>query len=730
MRNAEFWSWFDGVAEPLEYRASTFRKMFEYLESLDRPVTIVETGCLRVDGNWQDGQSTILFDKFAQTHEGTLVCSVDINLESVELADRLTSSATLVFLGDSLQWLRSEIVPDIDLLYLDSMDYDASNPYASAAHHLQELFIALPRLHEMSLVVVDDTPEQDGILIGKGCLIAKYAESIGAYGRFSKYQTGWTRMVGPEQSLEELVDTARFAVEGKNDFAAIGLYRLIYDKSRGLHSGQARVACGEACVHFARRVLKSSKFGTAADYYREALVADPLAVDYRLELCTHALLPMGALKEAKNEAEKATRIEPDYAPCWHTLGGILHELGDIEGCIVAYDRQLQISPDNPGAKLDRATIALDTGDYDSAVTLAIQCLATERHGDALHCLAMVAYREEEFDRAIAFYKDAIAHSCSNIAQARWNMSLCMHALGQYKEGWQEHEARVKIISNPGLSLPPRRFRLPLWKGETSGRVHVHSEAGMGDNLCLVRYLDLFGGDCDVRFEAYEGMVTLLQRSFPKVRICTKAADWPGALGLEPFDYHLPIGSCPAAFGTTIDTIPWSGPYLIPNPDLVDYYSQRIPKGSIGLCWSSGIREGIWIQQYGKNKSMALADMALIMSQKQNLVSLQVGPERKELEDFPNIRDVLPIKPSWDDTAAVIANLDAVVTVDTAIAHLAGGMGKPVYLAMHRQGSWHFMADIEPFRTKSPWYPNTKIFRRGAKDTNWHNVVLQIAKALS
>ena len=113
----------------------------------------------------------------------------------------------------------------------------------------------------------------------------------------------------------------------------------------------------------------------------------------------------------------------------------------------------------------------------------------------------------------------------------------------------------------------------------------------------------------------------------------------------------------------------------------------------------------------------------------NLVSLQIGPERSELVDT-RVYDFLPENPTWDDTASLIACLDAVVTVDTAVSHLAGAMGKPVYLAMHQQGSWHYMADVpgSAWQTRSPWYPATRVYRQ-AKQDEWGDVVQRIADDL-
>src|SRR5260370_13226880 len=236
------------------------------------------------------------------------------------------------------------------------------------------------------------------------------------------------------------------------------------------------------------------------------------------------------------------------------------------------------------------------------------------------------------------------------------------------------------------------------------------------------------------------MLLMMQRSFTAVKMVPQAADFPGALGIETFDYHIPIGELPHVFETEVDTVPWSGPYLRADPDLVAQYRDKLPQGfKVGLCWSSGIREGLWIAKYGKRKSMRFRDLKPLYKFNATddellglptFVSFQVGPERKEAA-LSWADDVLPEKPSWDDTAALIANLDLVISVDTAVVHLAGAMGKPVWLMNSAEpGSWHWMAERpgSPWNERSPWYPSVKIYRQKQVGV-WNDVVEHVAADL-
>ncbi len=783
MRNDAFWDWFDKEARPkLKGRAATFALMFEHLDKFDRPVLIVETGCARrdpaIDESWAlDGCSTFLFDRYIEIRgdaepRGTgrsEAHSVDIDPVAVRICAArapwvsVSAQDSIGFLQVMAESAELEEVGTPDLIYLDAFDYEATNPIPSAVHHYQELMAALPMIRPDTLLVVDDSPatfddQGRAEIAGKGMLVAKHMAVIGADLEFSGYQVGWTR-VGPavrraDPDLIELVDRARAHVEADRVVAAEHLYRLILGLTTPPRSGPSRVAHGEACAFYARLALARQKHGAAADWFREALAADPLGSEYRIDLILKCFLPMGNLRAATVEAERATKIAPDYPEAWRAMGGVEHEAGNAQKCIAAYDRQLKLIPHDPNALLDRATIALDVGDYERVREICLEVMSTERAADAVHCLGMVAYREHKHEEAIVLYSRAIEMEARDLPIVHWNMSLAMHAIGRYKEAWVEHEYREFQRTNPALYLPMRRFTLPRWKGEEptiemiepaetfrKTVIHVHYEAGAGDNLCMARYLRvLVEQGYKVRYECAEEMVDLMRGSFPEVEVLPKAADYPGSLGIKPFDFHCPIGSLPAVLGTDIDSVPWSGPYIKPDPILVDNFRAKMwERGGarrIGLCWSSGIRDGVWMQTYGLQKSMHFRDLELLLTPtSDHFYSLQVGPERKQMGiPGPLITDLLPERPSWAETAALIANLDLVITVDTAVAHLAGAMGKPVWVMCQRDGaSWHFMCwrPGASWNERSPWYPSAKVFRQKTFDQPryWGDVVAEIAKEL-
>jgi hypothetical protein len=537
--------------------------------------------------------------------------------------------------------------------------------------------------------------------------------------------------------LNRMVELARKHVVEGGVMAAGVYYRMILKDTSPPKTGVDRLAHAEACVWYARWAIRKGRLGEAADWFNQAISADPLAPDLYSEFVLKCLLPMGMIKEAKFYADRCAQIDPDSDISLHLIGGLEHKVGNAAASIAAYDRQVMLYPDSATAALDRATIALDTADYATVRAMSRKALGTDRHADALHCLAMADYREGKHESAIDLYDQAIAAGCYDPALARWNKSLALHSIGRYVEGWAEHENREKQVTDSGMASVMKRFKLPRWQGEPAPcSLHLHQEMGMGDAIVMVRYAPLLADrGYDVRLEVNESLAGLFRRSFPAVMVQPRAINYPGAFGVAPFDYHCPMLSLPAILGTDIDTIPWNGPYLKSSPELAKKYQALLPPGRrVGFCWSSGLRtEGIWLAEYGRRKSMHFdVVMPLVTAIEEAgmlAVNLQVGPERAQHEG--RVFEALPAEPNWDDTAAVIANLDLVVTVDTAVAHLAGALGRPTWLMMQQDGaSFHFMTERPgaPWNKASPWYPSVRIFRQH-KPWDWDSVVSRIAQEL-
>lgn len=544
-----------------------------------------------------------------------------------------------------------------------------------------------------------------------------------------------------KQNVTRMIHLARGHVEAGGIRAAEVYYRHVLKACDAPTSAVDRLAMGEACRFFGGRAIAAYRHGEACDWYQRALFADPLAVEYMVEFVVRALLPMTLYRMAKIIATRATRIEPDNKDAWRALGIACAALCEPEESVAAYEMQLSLDPENPLTLIDRGSIAINTGDYDTAQRMAIAIFDggakwSKHWGDAHHLAGLVHYRRGEHEAAISRYDDALHIGSHDDAQVRWNKSLAEHSIGRYRSGWANSEYRGEQKGDEPMRIVMNRFQRPRMKPadlKTPQRVHVHHEMGNGDAFAMARYLDLLTGlGHTVTLETLDSMAELLQHSFPAVTVIPRALDYPGTVGLPDFDVHVPMLSLPALFNTDIDTVPWRGPYIKAETKFGPM------SGDVGVCWSSGIRtDGLWISEYGRRKSMHFDTFRPIVdairAAGKEPISLQVGPER--MQGAGSVNDCLSGQPDWNETANVIADLGLVITVDTAVAHLAGAMGKPVWVLCQRDGaSWHFMRWTEGamWNTRSPWYPSARVFRQREfnRPHQWAEVVAEVAAEIA
>jgi len=258
-----------------------------------------------------------------------------------------------------------------------------------------------------------------------------------------------------------------------------------------------------------------------------------------------------------------------------------------------------------------------------------------------------------------------------------------------------------------LNAPMRSFSQPLWNGEPmpGGTILLHAEQGFGDTLLAARYAPLVAGRC-------KAVVLACQ---PQLRRLLGGAEEP----LPRFDAHLPLMSLPRVFGTTLESVPWRGPYIRPTTNTLI----SSPGPNIGLVWAGEPRQGD-----DRKRSVTLAMLAPLKDTPgATFYSLQKGagaaqasspPEGMRFVDLsPQIRD-------FTDTASFIAQLDLVVTVDTSVANLAGAMGAPTWVLLSTVPDWRYHLE----RDTTPWYPTMRLFRQ-ATDGDWAGVVERVAQAL-
>lgn len=510
----------------------------------------------------------------------------------------------------------------------------------------------------------------------------------------------------------------------------------------------------DAWQQLAHALLESGDGVEAADCYVSMLARWPDHVQAYLGL-GEISLAQGRLDTATQAFEQALKFVPDLPVALFNLGLINYQLKVLDAAETYYRRYLNSEPDslqghfNLGAvlhdlhRLDEAqaeyrwALKIDARSVEAHRGLGNIALYERRYGEAIeHFRAGLAYAPHDvellsnlgvmlqklnmMDEAEQVLQQAIALNPEHI-NAHFNLALVLLLKGNFFEGWKEYEWRLKIKSRS-----PVRFIQPEWDGaDLVGKsILLRAEQGFGDTFQFVRYapqVKAAGGR--VIFECQPELKRLLLRT-PGLDVI---AERPvSEVPLVSFDCHLPLLSLPRIFDTGFDTIPSALPYIYPETWLTERWAARLAQDKqrrIGIVWA-----GRPAHEDDLNRSCTLAHFsALSCVPNVTLYSLQKGGRAQDVDALQSmgIVDLEPEIDDFADTAAVIANLDLVICVDTSVAHLAGAMGKPVWIVLPFAPDFRWLAQGEA----SPWYPSARLFRQPASK-DWDSVFLALAQALA
>lgn len=327
----------------------------------------------------------------------------------------------------------------------------------------------------------------------------------------------------------------------------------------------------------------------------------------------------------------------------------------------------------------------------------------------------------QIDEAIAAYRRALALN-RGLAEAHNSLGLALLLQGEFLPGWDEYEWRWKMKDFPS---PQRNLDQVQWTGQPlEGRtLLLHAEQGIGDTLQFIRYLPLIRRlGASIIVECPSELQRLIRPIASGHRV--------GVTGqpLPPFELHCPLMSLPRVFGTMLDSIPREIPYLRADADDIQTWKDRLgedlPSLKVGLAWAGSPNHA-----EDRYRSIAL-DRLGPLGQVPGIrfVSLQKGHAATQTNKLPHGMQLIDISEEindFADTAALIANLDLVIAVDTAVAHLAGAMGAPVWVLLPFAPDWRWMLD----REDSPWYPTMRLFRQPLRG-DWDSVIARVVRALS
>ena len=467
-----------------------------------------------------------------------------------------------------------------------------------------------------------------------------------------------------------------------------------------------------AMAHF-----QAGRFAEAEEVCRRLLDEQPRHLD-ALQLLSVLAAQGNRLDVAIELISTAVRINPNSADYHSNLGELQRRTGRLDQAMTSANRALSLQPNHAAAHYNLGLILTDRERFADAIE------SHQRAFDinsalipALISLANASVRVRLFDRALAAYAQAI-QLMPDLAEAHWNYSLLLLRLGDYERGWNEYEWRKKVR---GDFAPPQNFSQPLWDGtDLHGKtILIHAEQAFGDTFQFARYIPMVaqrGGRAVLQVPPE--LIRVL-KSLQGVQVIV-AADKPP----PEFDVHCPLMSLPRLFATRTNSIPSDTPYLYPEPELVEQWARRIEpfhgRLKVGLVWA-----GRQVHMNDGNRSVQLAQLAPLCRAPCLFFSLQKGsPAAEAAPAGMNLIDWTSDLHDFADTAAFIANLDLIITVDTAVAHLAGALGKPVWVLLMFVPDWRWMMD----RDDSPWYPTMHLFRQPDAG-DWAGAIDELANAL-
>jgi tetratricopeptide (TPR) repeat protein len=473
----------------------------------------------------------------------------------------------------------------------------------------------------------------------------------------------------------------------------------------------------EASYNLATALQESGNVEEAIETYRQTLRMAPTLPEAHMML-GNALGAAGRADEAIDAYNEAIRIRPTYAEAFHNLGLALFARRRFDDATAANLHALELRPNFAEAAHSLGCTYDRVGRTTEAKAMYRRALAIRpTFPEAHNSLGWNCYQSGMLSEAMAAFDAALARQ-PDYAGARLSRAMLLLSQGNFDRGLPEYEARWEASKRP----VNRGFSQGLWDGSNldGRRILLHEEQGMGDVIQFVRY---------VPFVQARGGRVLVRCWAPLKRL------FAGQLGIEQvftekepapqFDTHCPIASLPRLLGTRLETIPANVPYLVTDQTLVEAWRERLttdpPALRVGVVWAGDPNHGN--DHLRSTKLATFAPLARVPGVR--LYSLQFGPGAEQVVNPGiTIRTFNEGVGDMASTAALMQNLDLIISVDTAVGHLAGAIGKPVWLLLHLVPDWRWMLG----RTDSPWYPTMRLFRQ-TRLHDWSAPIADVERTL-
>ncbi|NJO39661.1 MAG: tetratricopeptide repeat protein [Cyanobacteria bacterium CRU_2_1] len=498
----------------------------------------------------------------------------------------------------------------------------------------------------------------------------------------------------------------------------------------------------EAMYNLGLALQEQGQLEEAIAYYEKALNLKPDYLDAHNNV-GNILKVQGKFAEAIASYQKVIDLKADYPKVYFNLGTVFQQQNRVAESAACYHRAIQIQPDYPEARRHLNTLVQRCKSADLLIAQTAEAhyaLGILLHGQnqiqeataylrqAIHlkpdypaaykALAVTLVDQQNLAEAIACYQRAI-HLQPDYVMAHTNLGWVLLLAGRYEEGWVEYEWRLRLERyNSNLTDAPQWDGSPL-KGKT---ILLHTEQGLGDTIQFIRYaprIAALGGRVIVRCQP--ALVSLL-RSAPGIdQVFGRTQDVPA------FNVHCPLLSVPKTLRTTLHTIPAQVPYLFPSKSGVKISTLPGTRLTVGIAWASGYfaQPGAYETYLQKSCSLALF-LRLLDIPGVTLYSLQIGRDAAAIDAHKQerLQDLSPQLKDFAATASAIAQLDLIISVDTAVVHLAGALAKPVWVLLPFAPDWRWMID----RDDSPWYPTMRLFRQ-QRLGDWEEVIDRIVEAI-
>ncbi|MDR3099004.1 MAG: tetratricopeptide repeat protein [Paraburkholderia sp.] len=497
--------------------------------------------------------------------------------------------------------------------------------------------------------------------------------------------------------------------------------------------------CVDAHNNLALALREAGDLGGAEHHCRAARALAPASVNAHGNLGS-VLARLGRHEEALACYREARALAPADAAIHFNLGNALRALGDNAAAIAHLRRAVELAPGYAAAWVNLGTALGQTGDYRAAETCYRKAVELEPNAANLVCLGAALGAQGCNDEEEPYYRRALELDPQH-ADARQNLVWLKLKRGEYREGWAEYARRWRACDYAPFDIEG----MAEWQGEPldGKRLLLVHEQGFGDQIQFVRYASTLaarGASVDV---CVPRTLQLLAQSVPGVHRA-----WSGTPEGD-YDYWLYVMSAPSACGTELDTIPATVPYLFARDVDIRAWTPHVQaamhadlarKGAGGAA--SGVRKPAGYRNIGlvwggsptfyndRNRSVPLAAFrSLFALEKISWFSLQKGAAARAqlaaLACDTTIHDFSDDLRDYGDTAALIMNLDLVIAVDTSVAHLAGALGKPVWILVPANGEWRWLEK----RADSPWYPTARLFRQ-REVGDWQSALDELREALA